>query len=258
MRLQLIRNATLRLEYAGRTVLIDPCLASRHSQPSFAGRSPNPTVELPLAIDDILAGVELVIISHLHSDHFDSVARERVGKHLPVLCQPGDAAQIRKAGFADVSELAGRTVWHGLTATPREGSHGLGKVLKAMGRVIGFSLEAEGEPSLYWAGDTVLYAPVEETIRQMKPDIVVTHSSGAVWEGDRIVMDDADTVAVARLARSANRAATVIAAHMEAFDHATVSRADLRRAAEAAGIAASRLLIPADGEVLEFGQKVKA
>ncbi len=251
MRVQLIRNATLKLEYAGRTVLIDPSFAPRHSLPSFAGKSPNPTVELPLPIDDILAGVELVIVSHLHSDHFDGVAKERVPKHLPILCQPGDAEQIRKAGFADVTELAGTAVWHGLTLTRREGSHGIGKVLNAMGRVMGFSLEAQGEPSLYWAGDTVLYAPVEETIRETKPDFIVTHSCGARWDGDRIVMDAAETVAVSKLASSA----TVVATHMEAFDHATVSRADLRDAADAAGIAASRLLIPADGEVLELDRE---
>ncbi|MHC2572396.1 hypothetical protein [Rhizobium leguminosarum] len=58
MKLQLIRNATLKLDYAGRTVLIDPYFAPKHSQPSFAGRSPNPLVELPVSIDRILDGVD--------------------------------------------------------------------------------------------------------------------------------------------------------------------------------------------------------
>jgi len=48
------------------------------------------------------------------------------------------------------------------------------------------------------------------------------------------------------------RASIVIATHMEALDHATISRAELRAAAVAAGIPATRLLIPADGEVLSF------
>ncbi len=56
MKCQLIRNATLKLSYAGRTVLIDPYLADRHSLPSFTGRSPNPMTELPVAIDEILRG----------------------------------------------------------------------------------------------------------------------------------------------------------------------------------------------------------
>ncbi len=82
---------------------------------------------------------------------------------------------------------------------------------------------------------------------QSKPDIIITHSCGARFgEHDPIVMDAAQTVAVCRAAPEA----TVIATHMEAVDHATVSRADLRAYAADAGIVDSQLLIPADGETL--------
>ena len=249
MKLQLIRNATLKLDYAGRTLLVDPYFAPKHSQPSFAGRSPNPLVELPLGIDEILAGVELVIVSHLHEDHFDEVAMELVPKHLPIICQPGDEAQIRGAGFTEVRPLIDSMMWEGLTLTRREGSHGLGPVLDDMGSVMGFSLEAAGEPSIYWAGDTVLYPPVADVIRTTGPDIIVTHSCGALWNGDLIVMDAEETIAVCEIAASS----LVISTHMEALDHATIGREDLRGAAEARGIPASRLLIPADGEVLAVG-----
>lgn len=245
MKLQLIRNATLKLNYAGRTVLIDPYFAPKHSLPSFTGRSPNPMTDLPVGIDDILEGVELVIVSHLHTDHFDAVAKERLAKHLPIFCQPGDAAAIREAGFTDVTELTDRATWQGLTLTRREGSHGLGPVVEKMGQVMGFTLEAHGEPSVYWAGDTVLYPPVEATIRDTTPDIVVTHSCGARWDGDLIVMDAEQTLAVCDTAKG-----PVIAVHMEALDHATITRQDLRAAADAKGVAGSKLMIPADGDVL--------
>ena len=246
MKLQLIRNATLKLDYAGRSVLIDPYLAPKHSLPSFTGRSANPMVELPLEIADILEGVELVIVSHLHDDHFDSVAMQRVPKHLPLFCQPGDEETIREAGFTDVTPLAGRAIWRGLTLTRREGSHGLGPVVDLMGPVMGFSLEAAGEPSIYWTGDSVLYPPVADVIATARPDIIITHSCGARWDGDLIVMDAGQTVAVCEAAPDA----IVIATHMEALDHATVSREELRQAAHEKGIAPSRLLIPADGETV--------
>jgi L-ascorbate metabolism protein UlaG (beta-lactamase superfamily) len=246
MKLQLIRNATLKLDYAGHTVLVDPYLAPKHSLPSFTGRSPNPTVELPLEIDDILEGVELVIVSHLHDDHFDSVAMQRVPKHLPLFCQPGDEATIREAGFGNVTPLTGSAIWEGLRLTRRQASHGLGPVVELMGSVMGFTLEAEGEPSIYWAGDTVLYPPVADVLRATRPDIVITHSCGAHWDGDLIVMDAAETVAVCRAAPDA----IVVATHMEALDHATVSRHDLRHAANEKGISTSQLLIPADGETV--------
>jgi L-ascorbate metabolism protein UlaG (beta-lactamase superfamily) len=249
MKLQLLRNATLKLSFGGRTILIDPYFAPKHSLPSFTGRSPNPLLDLPTGVEDILDGVELVVVSHLHSDHFDSVAKERLPKQLPVICQPGDEATIRKAGFADVTPLVEPVVWGGLTLTRREGSHGLGPVVEKMGSVMGFVLEAPGEPKLYWAGDTVLYPPVIETIRLTAPDIIVTHSCGALWDGDLIVMDAEQTVALCEAAPQS----IVVATHMEALDHATVSRQDLRRAADAKGVLAARLVIPQDGETLSFG-----
>lgn len=251
MKLQLIRNATLKLDYAGHTLLIDPYLAPRHSLPSFTGRSPNPMTELPVEIDEILDGVELVIVSHLHTDHFDEVAKERLPKSIPIFCQPGDEEEIRKAGFTDVTPLTARAVWKGVTLTRREGSHGVGPVVEKMGRVMGLTIEAEGEPSICWAGDTVLYPPVTDAIRTTSPDIVITHSCGARWDGDLIVMDAEQTIAVCELAGTA----TVIATHMEALDHATIDRKQLRQAATERGIAGSRLLIPADGEVLTLARK---
>lgn len=246
MKLRLFRNATLKLDYAGRTVLIDPYLAPMHSLPSFTGRSPNPMVELPAPIEEILEGVELVVVSHLHTDHFDGVAKARVPKHLPLICQPGDVTTILEAGFTDVRPLLGVFDWNGLVFTRRQGSHGLGPVVEKMGPVMGFTLAARDEPKVYWAGDTVLYPPVVEAIAETKPDIIVTHSCGAKWDGDLIVMDAEQTIATVELAPKA----TVVAVHMEALDHATTTRADLRAAADAGKIAAKRLLIPDDGETL--------
>jgi hypothetical protein len=61
-------------------------------------------------------------------------------------------------------------------------------------------------------------------------------------------MDGQQTIEVCRIASQS----IVIATHMETFDFDTVSRKDLRAMAEAAGIEAKQLLIPADGETLVF------
>ena len=45
----------------------------------------NPMVDLPEPIEDIIAGVDTVIVSHLHADHFDEVAKERLPKDLPII-----------------------------------------------------------------------------------------------------------------------------------------------------------------------------
>ena len=249
MHIQLIRSATLRLDYGGRTLLVDPCFCARHTRPSYAGVSPNPTVDLPCPPEAVLEGVEAVLVSHLHSDHFDPAARELVPKDLPLLCQPCDAGALRELGFRDVRPMEGRTEWCGLSFRRTSGRHGDGPVLAEMGEASGFVLRAPGEPSLYWAGDTVGCEAVDGILREERPEVVVVHAAGATWGGGTLIVMDAEQAV--RVCEAAPWS-TVVATHLEAYDHGTVTRASLRAHAERRGIPAGRLRIPEDGERLAF------
>lgn len=95
MDLTLIRNATLRLRFGGIDFLIDPMLGTCHSiRPMGDSPERNPTVDLPYSIDQVIDGAEVVIVSHLHPDHFDEAACGIVPRHLPVLCQSGDGDRL--------------------------------------------------------------------------------------------------------------------------------------------------------------------
>jgi L-ascorbate metabolism protein UlaG (beta-lactamase superfamily) len=249
MQLQLIRSATLRLDYAHQTFIIDPYLADKHSRPSLTGKSLNPLVDLPCTPQEVIAGVEMALISHLHSDHFDPAAQELLPKDLTLFCQPMDKALIEAKGFRNVRPVLDTVDWQGITITRTACQHGSGKVLQEMGTASGFVLEAEDEPTVYWAGDTVMCEAVAKVIEQMKPEIIITHSCGAMW-GDHvlIVMDAAQTIAVCRAAPNS----TVVATHMESLDHATVTREALRTFAEANAVGPEKLLIPLDGEKIAF------
>jgi L-ascorbate metabolism protein UlaG (beta-lactamase superfamily) len=242
MRLRLLRNATQRLHYAGRELLLDPYFAPKHSRPSYAGRSPNPLVDLPCPPEEVMAGAELVVVSHLHSDHYDPEAQRLLPKDIPVFCQPGDEETIRGHGFEQVTPVAGSIAWQGIAITRTPGRHGTGPELADMGQISGFVFQAPGEP-------TVLYEPVLQTIEKFRLDVIVTHSSGALWKGSGpIVMDAAQTLDICRAAPESR----VVAIHLDSLDHGEVSRRDLRDQARAAVIPDERLLIPADGETLEL------
>ncbi|HEY1014716.1 MAG TPA: MBL fold metallo-hydrolase [Herpetosiphonaceae bacterium] len=247
MELQLIRNATMRLRYAGRMILTDPDLAPALSRRSFTGRSANPMIELPLPAAAVLDGIELALVSHLHQDHFDAEASRLLPPALPLACQPADAAALAADGFAALLPVADRIDWGGVAIERVPGQHGSGDDLAAMGEVSGFVLAAPGEPTVYWAGDSIWCPAVAATIARVNPAVIITHSSGALWQtGAPIVMDAAQTLQVCAAAPSA----VVVAIHLDSLDHGQVSRADLRAAAEAAGVDSRRLLIPADGETL--------
>jgi L-ascorbate metabolism protein UlaG (beta-lactamase superfamily) len=53
MELQLIRSATIKIKYAGKTILVDPMLSPKNTSAPFA-IARNPTVDLTVSIDTIL------------------------------------------------------------------------------------------------------------------------------------------------------------------------------------------------------------
>lgn len=249
MQIQFIRNATMRITYHNHLFVTDPFLAAKYSLRSFAGISENPLVDLPISPEDVLAGVEMALISHLHSDHFDPLAQALLPKSIPIFCQPGDEKQIADKGFHLVTPIKENVTWQGLSLTRTPGQHGTGEWIARMGYVSGFVWRAEDEPTVYWAGDTIWYEAVEQVLVAEQPDIIITHSSGAKFgDSDPIVMDAAQTIAVCQAAPEA----IVVAIHLDSLDHGTVSRADLRALAQDRGISPANLRIPADGEVLNF------
>ncbi|MBK8899912.1 MAG: MBL fold metallo-hydrolase [Anaerolineaceae bacterium] len=250
MKMQLIRNATLRVTYAGHTFIIDPYLAPKHSLPSYTGRSLNPLVDLPLSPHEVIAGIETAVVSHLHTDHFDPLAQELLPKGTKIFCQPKNEARIREIGFVEVVPVTTTVRWQAITIHRTPGRHGSSEaILRAMGEVSGFVFEADNEPTVYWAGDTVWYDAIRENIDQWRPDIIITHSGGAVWgDNELIIMDAQQTVALCEYAPEA----IVVATHMEALDHCLTSREALRNYAREHGIQDEQLRIPEDRADLEF------
>ena len=89
---------------------------------------------------------------------------------------------------------------------------------------------------------------VEQNLEQYKPDVIVLNSGDArVLHNEPIIMGEKDVYEVYKAARSA----TIITSHMEAVNHATLSRKDLRAFLLEQGMT-SRVLVPEDGESYNF------
>lgn len=237
------------MTYAGRTILTDPMLAPKDAHDPFVGIARNPTTELPFAPEAVIAGIDGVIVSHNHPDHFDVTALDLLPRTIRLFCQPGDETHFVRQGFQAVTPVERPLTWEGITLTSMEGQHGTGKMLERTGRVAGFVFQADNEPTVFWTGDSIWCESVEKTIKESKPDLLITHSGGAKFPGhDPIIMDAEQTVAVCRAVPDA----VVVAIHLEALDHCTVTREALRTLADKEGISPSQLLIPEDGGILNF------
>ncbi len=246
MHVQLIRHATLRVTMGGHTLLVDPMLSDKEAMDPIQNSSNNwrnPLVALPFSPDEILKNVTAVLVTHTHRDHWDPAATELVPKTLPILCQPEDTEKFTEWGFTDVRPVKTMLDFEGLQFTRTGGQHGTGDIGRAMAPVSGFVIRAEGEPSIYIAGDTIYCAEVEDAINRNVPNVIVVNAGGAKFNlGDPITMTAKDVAKVVRKSPEAKK----IAVHMEAINHCHVKRAELEAFLERDGLRGT-VEIPSDG-----------
>src|SRR5690606_37927577 len=98
-------------------------------------------------------------------------------------------------------------------------------------------------------GDTTWHGEVEQALAAFKPDVVVLNTGDARVLGftGSIIMGRDD---VLRAARAAPEAA-IVATHMDAINHMTLSREVLRDHVPHNGLVGS-VRVPADGETMAF------
>jgi L-ascorbate metabolism protein UlaG (beta-lactamase superfamily) len=252
VRLRLIRNATCVIGYGGRTILLDPFLSDAGALPAFNNTPnprPNPLVPLPVSAAQILTGVDATLLTHLHVDHWDAVAREMIPKGATVFAQPADMTRLSEAGFTGSRSIETTASWEGIAIARTGARHGSGDMGRRMGAVSGYVLKRVSSPTVYVAGDTIWCPEVANAIRDHAPDIIVVNAGEAQFlEGGPIIMGLDDVVKVCQAAPQA----TVVAVHMEAVNHCVLTRDGLRAGLNRAGVA-SRVLIPRDGEELSLG-----
>lgn len=239
------------MRFHGLTVLVDPMLGEVGANPPVANSPnprPNPLVPLPQPGPAPMEGVDLVLVTHTHRDHFDDAAAAIVPKQLPLLCQPEDEAKFHGLGFAHARPVTGVLHWEGIEIHRTGGRHGVGDVGRRMAPVSGFVLRVPGERTLYVAGDTIWCPEVEEALRRHAPAVAVVNAGAAQFlEGGPITMTAEDVIEVARRAPGTH----VVAVHMEAINHCVLTRAALASSLAAAGLS-NRVWIPRDGESKSF------
>ena len=196
----------------------------------------------------VVAGVEATLLTHLHVDHWDPVARDLLPKAGPIFVQPADRDRVVQAGFTGVQVVEPTLTWQGVTFARTGGQHGRGEVGQRMGTVSGYVLKSAGLPTIYIAGDTIWCPDVADAIRTHTPDVIVVNAGEAQFlEGGPIIMGVADVVQVCQAAPRA----TIVAVHMEAVNHCLLSRPGLREGLTHAGVK-STVLIPKDGEEIRL------
>ena len=138
-----IGTATTLIRYAGFTILTDPNFLHRHEQVHLgyglrATRLTDPALDIAE-----LPPVDLVVLSHMHEDHFDRVAAEKLDPTLPIVTTRHAAKDLKRKGFRATYPLKTwqtQTVVKGdfrLRITAMPGTHGPGIMAALLPSVMG-------------------------------------------------------------------------------------------------------------------------
>ncbi len=243
--LQFIGTATVLLRYGGFTILTDPNFLHAGEKVHLgygltSTRLTNPALE----IDDV-PPLDLVVLSHMHEDHFDRVAEQRLSRSVPIVTTGQAAAALRGKGFTETRSLDTWQTWSfrkegtrlRITALPAQ--HPPLALLKpmlptVMGSLLDFQdLDGRSTLRVYVTGDTLLHDALADVPRHFPDiDLALLHLGGTRILGVMLTMDGRQGAEVLRLVAPR----TAIPVH---YDDYTVFRsplADFRRAVHDAGL----------------------
>lgn len=261
---QHIRNATSKFTSGDTTFLIDPMLAEVGAYEGFPDtyRSwlRNPLIPLPIPVEDVLADVDAVILTHTHLDHWDEAAQKAIPKDIPFYVQnEEDANTVRGQGFTNVRVMKQSDEFGGVKMERTKTQHGTDamyanpELAKMLGDVMGLVFITPDGKKTYYAADTIWFKGVDDALAEHNPDIIVLNAGGAALSGEQfkdnpdIIMGKEDVLKMTKKMPNSR----VIAVHMDAVNHMTVDRKDLSEYLQGNG-AREKVMIPFDGEKIRF------
>ncbi|WP_432824567.1 MBL fold metallo-hydrolase [Dactylosporangium sp. CA-092794] len=207
-----IGTATVLLRLGGFTLLTDPNFLHRGQRAYLGHGLWSRRRTEPALRPGQLPALDGIVLSHLHGDHFDRVARRELPRELPVVTTPQAARRLRTWEFGGALGLGvwEDVVWRRgdetlrITAVPAR--HGPPAVDLAMPQTMGSIIDWEGDGRrlrVYVSGDTRFRPRVLREIprRFGAVDAALLHLGGTRILGVLVTMDARDGVALAELVR---------------------------------------------------------
>jgi L-ascorbate metabolism protein UlaG (beta-lactamase superfamily) len=241
---QFIGTATVLIRYQGLTILTDPNFLHRGDKVHLgygltAERLTNPAIEL-----DALPPIDLVILSHMHEDHFDRLVQQKLRRDVPIVTTPQASRRLEQLGFTrryPLKRWDSLTVRKGmarLRITAMPGRHGPRGVAVLLPQVNGSMLDFEQGPAgagyrIYISGDTMVYDDIADIPKRFPDiDLALLHLGGTRLLGIKVTMDGDDGVRMLQII-APQRAVPI---HYDDYDVFKSPLSDFERAVRAAGL----------------------
>ncbi|MEX0426978.1 MBL fold metallo-hydrolase [Nocardioides sp. DS6] len=196
--LEFIGTATTLLRLGPFTLLTDPNFLHR-GQRAYLGKGLfSKRLTEPSRQPADLPALDAVLLSHLHGDHFDRIARAELARDVPLLTTPAAERKLRRWGFS----AHGMATWDEellvagdsrLKVTSVPGQHAPGMARHVLPPVMGEVLEVDdgGRPfRVYVTGDTLHRPWLRHVTDRLGPlDAMVVHLGGTRALGLLVTMD---------------------------------------------------------------------
>jgi L-ascorbate metabolism protein UlaG (beta-lactamase superfamily) len=212
MKFMWLGGPTFILEFNNFRIITDPMFGEGEKAFTMSGHPSTGEWNVPIRRNSPLpdfnsSDLDLILISHLHTDHFDPTARKKLNKNLKVISHPVHSLTLRNWGFINNLTLS----WNEKTVIIKDdiqfeinaviAKHAHEEELnKKMGIVNGYVLKiAENglTKTLYWTGDTV-YVEKLNKIKTDFPeiDVLIPHLGAVGSDGPfgRLTLDADETI----------------------------------------------------------------
>ena len=229
-----IGGPTALIEYAGLRVVTDPTFDPPQEYPE-PGESSLVKTQGPAVSPAAIWPIDLVLLSHhLHKDNLDYEGLELVARG-PLTMSTREAASDLWGG-----SVLGFDNWEShkigeVTVTGVPALHGPPGSEKLLGTVVGFVLEASGNPTLYVSGDNASVLLVEQIAGRF-PDIeIAVLFAGAARVPE---LDATLTMTSTDAARAVDILSprVVVGLHTDDWEHFSEGRAELEAALAPTGL----------------------
>ena len=258
-----IGTATVLLRYAGFTILTDPNFLHKgeHVHLGYGMRSTrqtNPAINI-----EQLPPLDLVLLSHMHEDHFDRVVQRKLSKTIPIVTTSQAAHALKKKDFDVTYPLK---TWEQLTVikgdaqlriTAMPAKHAPGPMTFALPPVMGSMLEFQVRGSttlrMYISGDTLLYRQLRQIPKRFPDiDLALLHLGGTKIMGIMVTMDGKQGVKALKMLSPR----TAIPVHYNDYPVFKSPLEDFKKAVSAAGLQ-KRVKYLYSGETFTFETRSK-
>jgi L-ascorbate metabolism protein UlaG (beta-lactamase superfamily) len=210
---QFIGTATVIIRYQGLTILTDPNFLHRGDHVHLGYGMHSQRLTEPAMDFEDLPPIDLVLLSHLHEDHFDKLVEARLARNTPILTTASAARSLRRRGFTNTYPLR---VWDyvnvrkgpvSLRVTSMPGTHGpivVSSLLpEVMGSMLDFCSERDGRAyRMYISGDTLVHEDLKEIPRRYRDiHLALLHLGGTRVLGVLVTMNAEQGIEALRIIR---------------------------------------------------------